>query len=239
MPTFTVKSSDIKKGEGQITGKEAHHLIHVLRAKKGQILKITDGVGNLYEGKIEKVNREVTVNINKKTVSLSPPHPVHLFVSLLKKEKMEFIIEKAVELNIESVQFIKTKHSVRTDISEPKWERIERIALTAQKQCGRPHPIILGKPKPLEETINDKIIEKINHFIFVEYDETNTLKNIFNSFALSPPFGVWIGPEGGWDRDEVLQAKDKGFYSVSLGPLILKAETAAVHAVSTLLAIAS
>lgn len=225
MPTYTVNREELESGLCTISGKEAHHLGRVLRVQEGERIDLTDGQGKLFEGKIKSVGKEITVSVIRELNSPAP-FPVHLFVSFLKKEKMEFIVEKAVELNIASVTFVKTHHSVRTDISEIKRERMDRIVQAAFKQCGRTHPLVI-------ETMNHMEAPKqMTHFICVEREGAKAFKD----FKLpAPPYGIWIGPEGGWDADEKEQMKKAGFQPVTLGHLVMKAETAAIHAVSSLL----
>src|SRR3989338_4467210 len=127
MPTYTASLSELKQGLCTFEGKEAHHLVSVLRVKPGERIDLTDGSGRLFEGRIQSAGIPVTISVVRELHS-PLPYPVHLFVSFLKREKMEFIVEKAIELNLSSVSFVKTRNSVRTEISGMKWERMARVA---------------------------------------------------------------------------------------------------------------
>ena len=229
MPTYTVDRGELESGLCTIVGQEAHHLARVLRAQEGEEIQLTDGHGHLFEGKIKTVGKEVLVSIIREILSPAP-FPVTLFVSFLKREKMEFIVEKSVELNLAGVTFLKTQHSVRTDISDLKRERMDRIIQTAAKQCGRTHPFII-ETVPIDEAMK----KQMTHFICVEKDVAPPFRKIFEKTP-PPPYGIWIGPEGGWDKNEKEEMKTAGFHPITLGPLVLKAETAAVCAASSLLA---
>src|SRR3990167_474553 len=125
MPTFQVKPSDIAKELFEITGSEAHHLIRVLRVKPGEQLRLADGKGNIYTGIVAVVGKGVTVKITGPLTSPPPPFPLHLYLSFLKREKMEWVVQKGIELNIEAIHLFGSAHSVRTDLSPSKWNRLE------------------------------------------------------------------------------------------------------------------
>lgn len=238
MPTFLSKLSEIKKGIFTITGKEAHHLTRVLRVQKGEQLKITDGEGHLFEATIIELNRGVTLQILRTLPPLPPPFPVQLFLSLLKSEKMEWVVQKAVELNVEAVHLVCAERSIREEISDSKWQRLGKIAGEAQKQCGRPSPLRLSKSEgSLTELLKREAQKKGTHLFFREDLKEGTFKNLFKK-GLAPPYTLWIGPEGGWDPVEIETAKQNKLHSVSLGPLILRSETAALHALSSLITLA-
>lgn len=238
MPTFLIDPSLIQENSCTLTGKDAHHLSRVLRAQQGENVRLIDNKGNRYEGIVNGVRRhEVVIEELKPMAPLPPPYPVHLFCSLLKSEKMEGIVQKACELNIEAIHFVQTRRSVLHHISSAKWERLFRIAQSAQKQCGRAIPLNLIAPFPVETLIRS-LSKTMSHFIFVENTELESARHLIKHYAVNPPYGLWVGPEGGWEILEVELASKNGFLKATLGPLVLRAETAAIHAVSTLLALA-
>ncbi len=238
MSTFLIDPALIRENSFTLTGGDAHHLNRVLRVQQGESVCLVDTRGNRYEGTIATVKRhEVVVEQLKLIAPLPPPYPVHLFCSLLKNEKMEWIVQKGCELNIEAIHFIQTKRSILQNISSPKWERLCRIAESAQKQCGRAIPLNLVPPSPAGKLMAS-LSKKMSHFIFVEKTELESVRNLIKRYAVNPPYSLWIGPEGGWENSEVELAEKSGFLKATLGPLVLRAETAAIHAASTLLALA-
>ncbi|MBI4411564.1 MAG: 16S rRNA (uracil(1498)-N(3))-methyltransferase [Deltaproteobacteria bacterium] len=239
MPTFQVKSSDIAKELFEITGPEAHHLIRVLRVKPGEQLRLADGKGNVYTGIVAAVGKGVTVKITGPLASPPPPFPLHLYLSLLKSEKMEWIVQKAVELNMEAIHLFGAIHSVRADLSPSKWNRLVKITESAAKQCGRSSPLLLTQRKEETTLLFERESQKpTTHLICLESGKRKTLRDFFATSPPPPPYALWIGPEGGWSVDETKTADRLGFTPVSLGPLILRAETAAIHAMSSVLALA-
>ncbi|MDO8518559.1 MAG: RsmE family RNA methyltransferase [Deltaproteobacteria bacterium] len=228
MPTYTVAPDELESGSCTITGNEAHHLARVLRVRPGEKIQITDGQGKLYEGKIESVGKEVTASVTREIVAPSP-YPITLFVSLLKREKMEWIAEKAAELNLAEVIFVKTSHSV---VSELKPERMERIVQAASKQCGRAHKLAIQNL-----SLAEAMKKPMTHFICVEKEAAATFGEFFKTYSVHPPYGIWVGPEGGWDTDEKERMTIAGAQPITLGPLVLRAETAAMCAASSLIAV--
>lgn len=236
MSTFRIADSDLQDGQVTLRGDAARHLGKVLRAREGEIIRLTNGSSKLYEGRIESVGREVAVKITRELRLPPAPYPVHLFLSLLKREKLEFLIEKAVELNVEAVHLVVSKRSIRQDLSGAKWERLGKIADAALNQCGRIVPLQIKEPADFEKTVD--AYSGMAHLWMNEREESKTLKRLFSAEKISPPYGIWIGPEGGWDSSETERALSAKFHSLSMGSIILRAETAALHSCSQLIALA-
>lgn len=240
MPYFQIQSDHISQGQVTLLGNQAHHLSTVLRAKPGNSIQLTDEKGNSYEGKILSVGEKIIIDQIKTLSSIPPPYPIHLYLSLLKSEKMEWVVQKATELNIASIHFIKTKYSVRLDISENKWKRLERIMEEALKQCRRSIPLELHKPMLWNDVIKKNNQNEMN-ILFLEKEKNISIKKIIAHSKISSPlnYNLWIGPEGGWNFEEIEQAKNNNFMISSLGSLTLKSETAALHALSSVIALLS
>lgn len=216
-----------------IDGEEAHHLIRVLRVQKGKSLKIVSPDGKLLEGVVTDVTKkEVSVKKQKDLPAPSPPFPVHLFLSLIKSEKIEWVIEKATELNIASLNLISTDHSNKDSISDHKRQRLKKITVESQKQCERLVPLQLHPIIPFDKVDSSPFF----NLFCIERENCSSIKEIVKT--QTRPLALWIGPEGGWSEKEIEFSEKNNFHFVSLGPLVLRSETAAVHAVSTLLALA-
>lgn len=232
MPIFKIQSITLQNGPVQLAPGDLHHMKRVLRIKPGDAIQLGDQVGNLYKATVKEIQKQLVIENIKKIASPAPPYPVTLVLSLLKKEKMEFLVEKAVELNIHGIQFMRSSHSVRNDISPNHWIRLQKIATGAGKQCGRLIPLVL------EPVITFKIaLDNMNQgtVFFCSEDRTKPeLKKLLVN-KLQPPYSVWIGPEGGWAENEIAMIADKNCPMVSIAPLILRSETAALHAISTVL----
>ena len=232
MQTFLIPTTDIQDKTVLLTGENAHHLSRALRAKEGERVRISSPDGKLFEAQVASIGKEVKLNILQEIPAPSSPYPIHLYLALLKSEKMEWVIQKAVELNVEAVHLVITQNSVRQELSESKWNRIQKIAEEAQKQCGRITPLKIFPSVPFQKAL-DSSSTKINFFA-CEKGSPEPLKAAFKKRP-PPPFSIWIGPEGGWDDHEISLAKASGYHCVGLGPFILRSETAALHALSCLI----
>lgn len=212
-----------------LEGEDAHHLSKVLRLKIGEKVKAATTDGKLFLAEVASIGKTVTLTKLNPLEVPPPPFPIHLHLALLKAEKMEWVIQKAVELNIEAVSLVITQNSVRQELSESKWNRMQKIAEEAQKQCGRLEKLKLFSPAQLGKAISTDG----THLACLEKGERKSLKELSQAGTLVPPIHIWIGPEGGWDKNEIDWMHQNAFIPVTLGPLILRAETAAVHALSS------
>jgi len=148
---------------------------------------------------------------------------------LIKGNKMDLIIQKATELGVSHLWPTTNQHGAIASVSPHQIDRWQRIAHEACKQCDRPTPLIVHAPLPLLQVLaqHTNIPTKI---LLWENEETKTLKDI----DLQSPEHVLllIGPEGGFSKAEVETAVSHGFQPVSLGPRILRAETAAIATIT-------
>ncbi|MFH0840039.1 MAG: 16S rRNA (uracil(1498)-N(3))-methyltransferase [Candidatus Omnitrophota bacterium] len=236
MSRFYVPPEAVKNGKIYAGKDESRHISSVMRLKEGDEVTVFDGSGKEYTGRIESVrNKNVIINIEKTVASpIEPSVRVTLAQVLIKKDKMDYIVEKATELGALEIIPLETGRTVvRPDKAAGghKFERWQRIAIEAAKQCGR-----RDLPK----------IKKINTFdemldIFPQYDmvlmpclseETIPLNKAITSAKDPKNILLLIGPEGDFTPDEIERARQKGAILVSLGNLVLKSDTAAVAALA-------
>jgi 16S rRNA (uracil1498-N3)-methyltransferase len=228
----------------EIPADEAKHLLSVFRLKDGDTVEAIDGKGALTVATLRvrgksalleaKPSDEVTGNLAKeRSIEVVP---IVLELAVLKGPAMEWAIEKAVELGIERVTPIITAHTVvQLDRKGPEVfrERWQRIADQALKQCGRLTRLVIDLPESLEEVLRTHP-DKTQRYWGNESarDELPTLSQRMNSQDVSTrALHITIGPEGGWSDSEKQLLKTGG-QPVSLGPLVLRAETAALFAIS-------
>lgn len=212
-----------------ITGKELHHLKDVLRLKKGEHVVVFDGRGREFLGSIENVSKgEACITIEKKIeVSRESPFEIILGQGIVKAEKMDLIIQKATELGVSRIIPFITPRVVSKLTGQQvtkKNQRWQNIALEAAKQCGRSIIPKVGELKTFGEVL--KGWDKYAKIIPWEGEKENNLKDILKT--QSSGCIVLIGPEGGFSDSEVVEAQQAGFLPVTLGPRILRTETAAL-----------
>lgn len=237
MPKFFVSKSQIENQKAVITGADVNHLTRVLRAKPGDSLLLCDGEGSDYSARILSFSKEqVEAEILK--VFPCPNEPqvlVTLYQGLPKQGKMEWIIEKCTEMGISRIVPVQMERSVvkLTDSqAEKKLERWRKTAEAAAKQCGRGRIPEVSMPVSLPKLVQSSLPS----FLLLPYEEErarpirSALQQKKNDTA-----GIFIGPEGGFSPDEAAFLKNLGALSVTLGPRILRTETAGLAALTVLL----
>jgi len=232
---FFINPADIAGTTAQITGPEAHHLRTVLRLAPGDPITFFDGTGARYQARIERILKDrVTASITAQTQDLPPKVRLHLGQALLKGQKMDLILQKATELGVDAIWPFSSEHGIHRPAKDAQMERWQRIVLEACKQCDR------ARPPELHDT--REITDLMAHappcdtrLIFWEHEARQTLPEVLaaqNTNCRSVFF--LLGPEGGFSKAEVACAQQEGFTPISLGPRILRAETATLAATAIL-----
>lgn len=210
---------------------KSHYLTSVLRSRKGDIVTIIDGRGKAYKAEIITVsNKKAFVKIvSEIVVDTESPFNLVLCQGILKGEKMDMVIQKTTELGIKEIIPIITERSVvRQTRKTGRWRK---IAEEAAEQCGRAVIPVIHEPMEYSKALS----VATDGFIFWEQGGQPLLE-IFQKTkpqSLIPnPLFLFIGPEGGFTSEEVAQAEQKGLVRTTLGRRILRAETAAIAAVT-------
>lgn len=222
-------SNDIQNDILFLPENESKHCTKVLRMRNGDTIMVTDGIGNLYEGEIIIVHEkktEVKIKTIQTTTQMNPE--IHLMVAATKNsDRIEWMLEKCVEIGICSFTPITTKRSERKNI---RIDRLENIALSAMKQSLK---YFLPKINPL--TPIEKILFEENADILIAHCEVDHDKmSIQNLKRYYTKVYVMIGPEGDFTPEEILFVKSKNGKSVSLGESRLRTETAGLVACTAL-----
>lgn len=220
---------------------ERDHLVRVLRLSPGDLIVGFDNTGTEYTSVILKIeDKSVTCRI------LSTDHPdveahtsVYLVAGLSKGEKMEWVIQKGTELGMEGLIPLRTKRSIMHLEGSKAQERVvrwQKIAAEASKQSHR-----VREPQISEicdwKTLSEQLPEDTQWLIPYEEEKAQRLVSVLNTVNPKHPIAILIGPEGGFDQAEVISAQEKlGAQSVSLGPRILRTETAALATLTMVLA---
>jgi 16S rRNA (uracil1498-N3)-methyltransferase len=222
---------EVRRGEAELDGEEAEHLTRVLRAENGQRYEVCDGA-RLYVGEIiEARKRSVRFRILEELPVASPAVRITLLMSLIKFERLEWMIEKATELGVAKIVPVEAERSDKglELAARKRSERWRKVARAAGQQSHRVQlPEIMG-PVRLREAVG----EAANRRLYLEEQPGAPL---FRKFVLDPKQGesiaIFVGPEGGWTGREREQFATSGWQAVSLGPQVLRAETAAVVAIA-------
>ena len=219
----------IIQNEYFLSEEESRHCARVLRKQAGDYIQITDGCGSFYEAQLTEVSpKKSSFIIQKSTKIPKPDFCIHIAIAPTKNmDRIEWFVEKAIEIGIDKITFLSTAHSERNKIN---LDRIRKKAISAMKQSVRP---FLTK-------VNDLI--KLQHFIeknsadqkFVAHLEELTPTFLNHVAKPSSDYLILIGPEGGFSNEEIELAKLNNFKLVSLGNHRLRTETAGVVATSIL-----
>ena len=237
MYQFFVEPGQIQGKRVTITGSDVNHIKNVLRMRIGEEIAVSNGMDGLeYRCGIEEfLEDEVVCTLRfVKEDGLELPSRIYLFQALPKGDKMELVIQKAVELGVNSITPVMTRRCVsRPDAKsmKKKLERYNRIALEAAKQSGRG---IIPQVNPLLEL--DQALRQMQQsgcpILFYE-NATAPARQLLQS--ATGKIAILIGAEGGFDEDEVERAKVAGCSILSLGKRILRCETAPLAALSIIM----
>ncbi len=223
----------VEGGRAFLTGKNAEHLARVLRAQVGQEFEIATG-DSVRLGQVASVSgSEVEFDLGE-AVAQAEQGSVSLLLAVFKFDRMECAIEKATELGVASIQPVICRRTEAhlASAAGKRVERWRRVAHEAAQQSRRAAAPEIGEPVKLKEAT---AIQADLRIVLSESEKKLTLKDVLKQLATDDrrlATGLAIGPEGGWTEDELKQFADAGWISASLGPTILRAETAAIAALA-------
>jgi 16S rRNA (uracil1498-N3)-methyltransferase len=215
-----------------ISGSNARHIDKVLRLKPGEIITIFDGQGGDYEAKIVATStNRVEVSVIRRIPSPSAPDvDITLAQAMLKGKKMDMLVRQITELGITRWLPFKCERSVPVPNRKRIQSRIERwetIVKEALKQCKRGLPTEICSVVPFEEMLTMGKASDVK-LIFWENETRSLQDGLVNMPAGGETIFAILGPEGGFSETEIRRAASLGYLSVSLGPRVLKSETAAL-----------
>jgi len=233
MPQFFIEQECDVGRDVELTGSNAHHISNVLRLEKDDWIILSDGKGRSFrstiiESNTNRVLAHIDEEVSAKFIHTAPI----LALSVIKRDRFEWAIQKAVELGCNHIMPMSSKRTVshRANVDSKKLERWRQIALEAAKQSGLPF-----RPKIDPPIGFDVICERAANYhpvaMFYEGEERTSIKDFWNAYRSTerdvPPL-IIIGPEGGFTDKEVGKARDVGITTISLGRQILRVETAAI-----------
>ncbi|MBO6129576.1 MAG: 16S rRNA (uracil(1498)-N(3))-methyltransferase [Pseudobutyrivibrio sp.] len=222
----------------EIFGDDMHHLVRVVRIKKGEILRVSTLEGSNYLCQVENITDDsLVVKINQEVPSTELSNKIYLFQAVPKGDKMETIIEKCVELGVYEIIPVEMKNCiVKLDDKKKKSKltRFQTIAETAAKQSKRSIIPQVHEFMTFKEAYNYAMtLDKV----LLPYESKNGMAatyELLDSIEKGDSIGVFIGPEGGFDSSEIEMVKDSCSI-ISLGRRILRTETAAICTLSMLM----
>ncbi len=235
MPQFFVDAQFDIGEEIAVRGSDAKHITAVLRLAAGDWLILSDGAGKSFRGEIRSAtNRSVIVRIVEEVTRRAQQQPPVLAHAIIKHDRTEMIIQKAVELGIQHIipfQSARTIPRLTAGITDAKLNRWRRIAREAAQQSGLPVLPAVDPPQTF-----DRLIGSATRFdtvlMFWEGERRRDIASLRERLCSRGTILLIIGPEGGFSPAEVHAATEQGALTVSLGHQILRVETASIAALS-------
>jgi 16S rRNA (uracil1498-N3)-methyltransferase len=237
VPRFYVPAPHIENDLLKIGGNEARHIRRALRLRTGDGIIVFDGSGNEYEGTIVKEDPpSVLIKVRNLISSREEsPFEITLAQSLLKGEKMDYLIQKATELGVKKIiPFFSARSVPLLDRSKrlERHRRWERVAIEASKQCGRGFIPKIERLHDYSGMLSLASRESLRLILWER--EGRRLKEVLKESKNKKGVFFIVGPEGGLGLEEVEESKGMGFVPVYMGERILRAETSSLCLLSIL-----
>ena len=240
MPRFFVNEDQILGDEIRLTGPDVNHIRNVLRMSCGEQLTVSDGRGMDYYCSIsELMAGEIRLSVIDRWASFSElPVKITLFQGLPKADKLETVIQKSVELGVYEVIPVITRRTIMKLDEKKKDKKLARwqaIAESAAKQAGRAIIPEVGDVLTFRQAL-DRCAEM--DAVLMPYEKAEGMeaaRSLVRSLHGMKRIGIFIGPEGGFDEEEVRQAREAGASVMTLGHRILRTETAGMTVLSVLM----
>jgi 16S rRNA (uracil1498-N3)-methyltransferase len=209
----------------RLEGDEGGHLVRVLRARPGDAVRVFDGCGREAACTVVEVDRKgASLEIGEDVATARPKRRVILVTAIPRGERMQWLVEKSVEVGVARILPLAAARSVRKAAGDGSVRRWARAAVEAAKQCGRADVPDVEQPLSLEEAL--AATEGVVRTVAVPGAAGRLDDAVRNVDSVV----VFVGPEGGFDARESALLAERGATSFGLGPLILRVETAAVVA---------
>jgi len=226
---------------GFLDAEQSHHCAQVMRQNVGDHFGVFDGHGHEAKARITEIAKDVVkFTVLAKAASPRTAHPVWLAQALTKAKSMDLIIEKATELGVSELVPLQSDHSVAQiddEKADAKVEKWKKLTIEAAKQCGQNWLPVVRPPQAPKDFVN-ALPKGAVKLIASLQAEAKPLKTVLREQlpAVKPgtPIIVMIGPEGDFTPAEIGAARAAGFLPVSLGKIILRAETAAFFVLSSI-----
>ena len=229
IPMHIFYQPDLTQNEIFLDEEESKHCVRVLRMKKDDEVELIDGKGSSAIAKIidDNPKRCVLNIINRKSHILNRTYKIHIAVAPTKNfDRMEWFIEKAVEIGIDEISFIECKNSERVKVNMQRWEKVAISAMKQSKQFWLPK---INDVRKSDEVMKELSDEELKLIAFCETDIKQTLHHQITKSS-NHQITILIGPEGDFTKDEIDFAIKNNFKTVSFGENRLRTETAALYA---------
>jgi 16S rRNA (uracil1498-N3)-methyltransferase len=220
-----------ERTSASLVGDQATHLARVLRAQPGQIFDVVAD-GFLHRAEVTSVSDDEVSFALHEEHEAEAALPVRLLLAVFKFDHMEWAIEKATELGVERITPVLARRTEKhlAQAADKRVERWRRIAREASQQSRRSDVPVVDDPGPLKKVL--AAVDAPLKLLLAETEEENSIRAALAAAEPNASTALAIGPEGGWTADEMQLFRESGWQHVTLGPRILRAETAAIAAIA-------
>jgi 16S rRNA (uracil1498-N3)-methyltransferase len=235
-PRFFIAPSQVSGSRISVTDEDVRHIAAVLRMKIGDALLLCDGQGTEYQAAIAELSKsEIKADIVSQSSRASTGPRITLGQGLPKSDKMDWIVQKATELGVSDIVPLVTERTIVKIRDEEKrisrWQKIAREAAMQSDRLDIPQIGTVVGFKVFLRALNPEP----GTLLLLPWEESSApIKDVLTQHAGAAQIIVLIGPEGGFSSAEASMAREKGFHALSLGPNILRTETAAIAVLSML-----
>jgi len=231
MRRFYIEDISEDASRVEVRGTEFLHMSRVLRLRQGAVVALFNGAGLELIGKVEGIFKDHAVVLVETATWQAGESKLKttLIAGLVKADKPEFIIQKSTELGVTELVFYPADRSITSVDADKAGQRLirwRRVAIEAAKQCGRTVVPRLILAPDMQTAISG--LDGMLKLILWESEKEKGLNDVLNGTSSEKGVAFLVGPEGGFTGQEVEAARMAGFVSISLGPRILRAETAAI-----------
>ena len=240
MQRFFVTPDQVGEDKIRIQGSDVNHMKNVLRMRPGEEVMVSDGNNRQYRCRVEDYpdGEAVLAILEAGLVDTELPSRIYLFQGLPKQEKMELIVQKAVELGVCQVIPVQTRRCVvKLDAKKAakKVQRWQQITESAAKQAGRGYIPAVSEVMTFQEALAFSETLDIRLIPYELADGMEGTRKILDGIRPGQSVGIFIGPEGGFEKEEVGRAVEAGAMPITLGKRILRTETAGIAVLSILM----
>jgi 16S rRNA (uracil1498-N3)-methyltransferase len=231
MPRFPIKKEPVSEDDGMLRGTVSEsdyaHITKVLRLGAGDRITVFDTESTEYEGILTDISSgAIALRVHDtRRLETEPELELNLFQAILKGNKMDGVISQATQLGVSEIfPVISERTQVRSTAKVDRWNK---IALESTKQCGRATPPVVSEPIDFRDSFG---VRKQSNMKIIFYENQGGLLGDYIDSLTNPvnSINVYIGPEGGFSKEEIALAEENGCVALGLGKRILRAETASM-----------
>lgn len=239
MRRFYLPPEKCRGSQFALDGREAHHALHVLRLRAGDSLVVLDGAGHARTCEVVSAGRDsLLLSVTNDASVAQPAWQITLLQAIPKGKIIEDIIQKATELGVARIVPLLTERTLsqlNAKEAEDKREKWQQVAIEAIKQCGQPWLPQIDAPLPLPQFLAKKEAFGLSLAGCLRPGSSHPRNALEQFRRANPPtktISVWIGPEGDFSDAEMDAILASGAQPITLGPLVLRVETAAIYTLS-------